>query len=493
MTFLSVAVYTFPCLRTQLTIEFWKRKEAIKAMEWGMTDFVADPRLLPTFEGEIRPSVEDGRPTKYFPQKEKLFRQFVSIGGIVGASLLVVVTMVVFFIIRLVFGSVMTYLVQAVLIKVVNGFLMNISIWLTARENHRTEVEFEEYLISKLFLFEFLNSYSMLFYIAFLRNMVGDSCGPEQGACMGELSLALFIIFGFRVVILNAEELIWPHIEPYANSCLKNVKQRFVEWYNEEFPDQLPESTPTRSLIVDIQASLEAEAEKERISRLKKQMVEAMTKTELEYNKEVYHRLRSTVEEYSEIVIQFGYVTMFVAAFPLAPLFAVVSNYVKIRIYAINLFGQMRRPLPVGCKGIGTWVDILQVVSLVSVITNSGIICFTMNATAGVTGTGGSFQLFLLMQYVLFTLMAATAYFVPDVPECVPIQGRRSEYLISKIINGDPDPVPREYNAALNPRDLAVNDDEDNAGSPSKSFQWAEEGKLKAKGQPIMGHKSGKY
>ena len=35
--------------------------------------------------------------------------------------------------------------------------------------------------------------------------------------------------------------------------------------------------------------------------------------------------------EYLEIVIQFGFITIFVAAFPLAPLFALINNILEIR------------------------------------------------------------------------------------------------------------------------------------------------------------------
>ena len=36
-------------------------------------------------------------------------------------------------------------------------------------------------------------------------------------------------------------------------------------------------------------------------------------------------------DEYLEIVIQFGFITIFVAAFPLAPLFALINNVLEIR------------------------------------------------------------------------------------------------------------------------------------------------------------------
>ena len=36
-------------------------------------------------------------------------------------------------------------------------------------------------------------------------------------------------------------------------------------------------------------------------------------------------------DEYLEIVIQFGFITIFVCAFPLAPLFALINNILEIR------------------------------------------------------------------------------------------------------------------------------------------------------------------
>ena len=39
-------------------------------------------------------------------------------------------------------------------------------------ENHRTQTQFEDSLILKLFGFQFVNSYSSLYYIAFFREVI---------------------------------------------------------------------------------------------------------------------------------------------------------------------------------------------------------------------------------------------------------------------------------------------------------------------------------
>lgn len=56
----------------------------------------------------------------------------------------------------------------------------------------------------------------------------------------------------------------------------------------------------------------------------------------------------------AEHVIQFGYVTLFVVAFPLAPLLAFANNYVELRVDAFKLVHNCCRPDPEGAQDIGT-------------------------------------------------------------------------------------------------------------------------------------------
>lgn len=53
------------------------------------------------------------------------------------------------------------------------------------------------------------------------------------------------------------------------------------------------------------------------------------------------------------IVLQFGFTTIFVAAFPLAPLLALLNNVIEIRLDAYKFVTQWRRPLPSQAKDIG--------------------------------------------------------------------------------------------------------------------------------------------
>lgn len=52
-------------------------------------------------------------------------------------------------------------------------------------------------------------------------------------------------------------------------------------------------------------------------------------------------------------VIQYGFVTIFVAAFPLAPLFALLNNVIEIRVDAYKFTTQWKRPLAERAQDIG--------------------------------------------------------------------------------------------------------------------------------------------
>ncbi len=55
-------------------------------------------------------------------------------------------------------------------------------------------------------------------------------------------------------------------------------------------------------------------------------------------------------------VCAFRYTTLFVVAFPLAPLLALISNFVEIRVDAYKVLHGSLRPIPRGAQDIGGWL-----------------------------------------------------------------------------------------------------------------------------------------
>ena len=69
-------------------------------------------------------------------------------------------------------------------------------------------------------------------------------------------------------------------------------------------------------------------------------------------------------------VIQFGFVTIFVAAFPLAPFFALANNIFEIRIDSDKMVCDLRRPVAHRAQDIGIWFSMLSAIAKMAVISN---------------------------------------------------------------------------------------------------------------------------
>jgi len=63
-----------------------------------------------------------------------------------------------------------------------------------------------------------------------------------------------------------------------------------------------------------------------------------------------------------------------VAAFPLAPFFALLNNWLEIRLDASKLVCETRRPVAERAKSIGIWFTILEAIVQISVLSNVNIL-----------------------------------------------------------------------------------------------------------------------
>lgn len=83
------------------------------------------------------------------------------------------------------------------------------------------------------------------------------------------------------------------------------------------------------------------------------------------------------------------------------------------------VFVFFRRVIPGGAEDIGTWLTIFQTISYAAVISNAGLICFTMELVT--IPQADKIWVFIAFQYVLLMAMSLFAYIVDDVPADVSI------------------------------------------------------------------------
>ncbi|XP_020292978.1 anoctamin-1 isoform X1 [Pseudomyrmex gracilis] len=239
-------------------------------------------------------------------------------------------------------------------IIVFNWMYVWLAEYLTEIELNRTQTEFDDSLTLKIYLLEFVNYYASIFYIAFFKGkFVGypgnynrffdfrqEECGP--GGCLLELCIQLSIIMIGKQAMNTILEMLFP---------------LFYKWMN--------------TLRVHVGAKKLKDHERRYSSRKFLQW--------LRDYKLVQWGPRSLFPEYLEMVLQYGFVTIFVAAFPLAPFFALLNNVFEMRLDAKKLLTLYRRPVGQRVRDIGIWYRILDSISKLSVITNAFIIAFTSN------------------------------------------------------------------------------------------------------------------
>nr|KAG5704950.1 hypothetical protein BaRGS_022792 [Batillaria attramentaria] len=228
-----------------------------------------------------------------------------------------------------------------IILNIVYGYL---AFWLTDWECLRTQSEYDNSITIKLFALQFVNYFSSIVYIAFFKGRFVGRPGKystifgarqeecEAGGCLIELCIQLAIIMiGKQLIQNNLIEIVVPKL-------IKLIKRKC----SKETREQKLARTPWE----------------------KDFKLQPAGSTSLFY-------------EYLEMVLQFGFLTIFCAAFPLAPLFALINNIMEIRVDASKFITQLRRPIAERSATIGIWYSVLYGISRIAVISNAFIIALT--------------------------------------------------------------------------------------------------------------------
>ena len=95
----------------------------------------------------------------------------------------------------------------------------------------------------------------------------------------------------------------------------------------------------------------------------------------------------SLFDNFSDLSIEFGYLSFFSPAFPLACLLAFLANLIDLRSDSIAKTRGSRRVMWQHAEDIGSWYQVLLTISFIAVITNACILGFvsTQMASKGTT------------------------------------------------------------------------------------------------------------
>ncbi len=408
--FLMPYFTVFMILWSTFFIEFWKRRQITVAMQWGVHGFEAEETDRPEFQGILTTSPVNGKNMTYFPDEEKNYRNRL-INFLVMMSLSVVITIVVliFFlqnflngdkqkkmmtVLGINFATICISLLNAVVIAVLNLiYAQFIAVKFNNYENWRTDTEYEDNLVIKVFIFQLVNSYAATTYVSFIKSFIGIPCVNNN--CVGDVASTLSTIFLSGLISRLINEFV-----------VRLTKQRYTE------------SRETKGI----------------------EPGRTLTPLEMQYILGEYDVLRGTLNDYASLTIQYGFTNLFVGAFPLAPTMACISAYIQIRVDGWKLCQALRRPQPKTAEDIGVWQSMLEIISVLSVVYNFGIILFTSHYLQNMYWST-RWLLFIIFEHVMLLLKYIVAESIPDTPFEVELQLSRQELYVSKAIDNQYDLV----------------------------------------------------
>ena len=156
-----------------------------------------------------------------------------------------------------------------------------------------------------------------------------------------------------------------------------------------------------------------------------------LTVVEQEYIRLSFDPMYDSIKNYSDTVIQYGFMTLFITALPIACLFDMISSYVKLKIQAYNMRHNYQRPIPIASEDIGIWQTIFTVMAVLAVISNAALICFTMDLNPPEMFRFKRVWVFIGFQWVLIGLQFILVEWIPNRPPKVDIQIRRQKFIVS--------------------------------------------------------------
>lgn len=383
------------CIWGILMIEYWKRCEKEHALFWGQLDFKDHEGDSPGFRGRLINSYVDGSDIVYSNPFWKSVRVYLSLSVILamifGSVMATISVYALKYYITVYVGFTNAQYVASALsglqIAIFNVIYNAIAIILNNYENHRTETEWEDALVAKLFAFQFVNSYSSCFYIAFFAEYLDTPPGSPSGSlgqcggpdCMDVLSLNLAIIFG--VQIFNGSLLrIGPNL---LLSLYKKVKFNLLSQNAEE------------NVVI--------------------------SRPEVEYLLSEQDVALQSITNYMNIAIQFGYMVLFITALPIASVFVFISNLVTLQCDIWSILYVYQRPIPKPADSIGTWKSVFFLLMMTAVVTNAGIVVFTIKIFES-WSLGEQMWVFIGFQWICFIIQAIVMYAIDDDPYEIDVQ-----------------------------------------------------------------------
>jgi len=389
-------------------VHFWRRNEATHAVKWGTLGMGSSLEpARPTFFGTARINPVSGRIDRYYPWSERIFKVVFSYTILAFAILVLTFIISCLFFLRHIFhkngGRLWFMVINAIVVEILNAFFTSVAKKLTERENHRAYSEHAAHLLAKTIIFKFINCYISLYYIAFFKEHSHLFGMPmtcmynerlQQNDCLRDLGWQLGTFMVVRLTLQNAYELGWPY---------------FMMWYRRvsegrQFHTGLFSNPLT---VMPDMSSAEKQAKND--------------------DYDLY-------EDMDEVLMLYGYTTLFVVACPWVPMLTLFGCVLECFLDQKKLVMLYRRPMPQPVANNEPWDTAFDVFSIIAMLTNAAVIIFAGHTFDDWSHTG-KIVLFIAIEFTTVFLRVLVSLVLPAIPRRVKLLQLQQRVMVHRHLN----------------------------------------------------------
>lgn len=425
--------------------EYWKHQEKDLAIRWG----VRNVSSIEHKRKEFRPQKEitdpvTGEKVAFFPATERLYRQLLQIPfamavALVLGSLIATCFGIEIFISEIYNGPlkwILVFLPTGILttvMPILSNLMLTFATQLNDFENYETQSSYDYALTQKIFVINFITSYLPVFLTAFVYVPFATVIVPyldifsltvrpfaEHEGQLKTPSAGHFeinpdrlrkqvIYFTVTAQVVNAAmELLVPYLKRKAFAKVKEIQSDRALKKGGAAPDPSEYDAPEESAFLQ-RVRQEAELD-------------------------VY----DVTVDLREMVLQFGYLSLFSAVWPLTGLSFLVNNWFELRADAMKICSEMQRPTPFRAESIGPWLDSLVFLTWTGSVTEAAMCSMFSNDGVGPDGspkgiTGWRLLLTIfLSEHVFLGVRWAIRLAVSKVQSPAVLKERRGRYIVRR-------------------------------------------------------------
>lgn len=374
-------------------LELWKRLSASLAYNWGTLsrkNAFEEPR--PGFHGVLGFNPVTGREEPLYPNAKRQLRIYlVSLPFVLLSLYLSLSIMMIYFQMEgwvlsihdqdpTFWTGVLLYIPSifyAVVIEAMNLVYRYAAEFLTEWENHRLESSYQNHLVLKVLVFNFFNCFASLFYVAFIM----------QDMVLLRQSLATLLI---------------------TSQILNQIMEAFLPYWLQR--------RRNKKMIRKIQ----------KIRTLGDKELPLAEQVRLEADMSTY---LGTFDDYLELFLLFGYVSLFSCVYPLAAVLVVLNNITEVYFDAFKMCCVFKRPFADPAANIGVWQLAFETMSVIAVVTNCALIGLSPQVKAYFPDSETQLILWTVaIEHGLLAFKFILNFLIPDIPKHIRIKLARLEF-----------------------------------------------------------------